>query len=129
MIIAFVKKKEKKETVKFYNGYTKQMNPFKSGLFAQNKYNCTNFRLLFNFSANIHAQDNFKWTPLHFACHAGLKDIVILLLENGASLDMTTMNGATPFMRAVESSKVDVVQYLVQIGAKLQIENKKGMVH
>ncbi len=37
------------------------------------------------------------------------------------------MNGATPFMRAVESSKVDVVQYLVERGAKLQIENKKGM--
>ena len=76
----------------------------------------------------MHAQDNFKWTPLHFACHAGLKDVVEMLLENGANLEATTVNGATPFMRAVESSKPEVVQFLIEKGAKVQVENKKGTI-
>ena len=77
-------------------------------------------------SASVNAEDSFKWTPLHFACHAGSKDIVELLLSNGAHLEAVTVNGATPIMRAIESSRLEVVQYLVNKGAKLQIENKKG---
>lgn len=77
-------------------------------------------------SANINAKDNFKWTSLHHACHAGLMDIVEYLMEKGALLEVVTLNGATPLMRAIESSKPDVVQYLIDKGAKVQIENKKG---
>ena len=84
-----------------------------------------NIKIL-HYRANVHAQDNFKWTPLHFACHGGLKDVVEILLENGANLEATTMNGATPLMRAVESSKPELVQYLIEKGAKVQVENKKG---
>ena len=74
----------------------------------------------------MNLQDNFKWTPLHFACHAGLIDVVQYLLDQGADLEATTMNGATPLIRAIESSRPEVVQYLMDKGARLQIENKKG---
>lgn len=74
----------------------------------------------------MNASDNFKWTPLHFAAHAGLHDAVEFLLNNGADLEAHTMNLATPLMRAIESSKPEVVQYLIDKGAKVQIENKKG---
>ena len=47
-------------------------------------------------------------------------------MDKGAQLEATTINGATPFMRAIESSKPEVVQFLIEKGAKLQIENKKG---
>lgn len=63
---------------------------------------------------------------MHFACHGGLKDLVELMLESGANLESTTLNGATPLMRAVESSKPEVVQYLIEKGAKVQVENRKG---
>ena len=76
--------------------------------------------------AAVNASDNFKWTPLHFACHAGLQDVVEYLLEHGAELEARTMNQATPLMRAIESSKPEVVQYLIDKGAKVQIENRKG---
>ena len=72
------------------------------------------------------ATDNFKWTPLHFACHAGLKDVVEYLIQNGAQLEATTVNGGTPLMRAIESSRLDVVQFVLDKGAKVQAENKKG---
>ena len=76
--------------------------------------------------ADVHKTDNFKWTSLHFACHAGFKDIVEILLEHGASLEALTLNGATPLMRAIESSRVDLVQDLIDRGAKVQVENNKG---
>lgn len=77
-------------------------------------------------SADINAVDNFHWTALHFACHAGLLDLIAMLVERGAELDATTMNGATPLMRAVESSRPDCVQFLIDAGAKVQSENRKG---
>ena len=72
-------------------------------------------------------QDNFKWTPLHFACHGGMKDVVELLLNHGANIEAVTLNGGTPLMRAVESSKPELVQFLIDKGAKVQAQNKKGI--
>jgi ankyrin repeat protein len=82
---------------------------------------------IFTFRATVNARDNFKWTPLHHACHAGQLDIVELLLEHGADLDAPAMNGGTPLMRAIESSRIDLVQYLINRGAKMLTENRKGM--
>ena len=48
------------------------------------------------------------------------------LIDKGANLEARTMNEATPIMRAIESSKPEVVQYLIDKGAKVQVENKKG---
>ena len=76
----------------------------------------------------MNARDNFKWTPLHFACHAGILDVVELLLNNGADLEARTLNEATPLMRAIESARPEVVQYLVDRGAQVRTENKKGLL-
>ena len=77
----------------------------------------------------MNASDNFKWTPLHFAAHAGLLDVVEFLMNNGADMEAKTMNLGTPLMRAIESSKPEVVQYFIDKGAKIQIENRKGDRH
>ena len=74
----------------------------------------------------MNARDNFKWTPLHHACHAGQLDIVETLLSNGAEMDAPTLSGGTPLTRAIESSREHVVDFLIQKGAKMQTENKKG---
>ena len=55
-----------------------------------------------------------------------MMDVIMYLLDKGAHLEAKTLNGATPIMRAIETSKPEIVQYLVDKGAKLQIENKKG---
>ena len=81
---------------------------------------------MFECRASVHARDNFKWTPLHFACHAGILDVVEYLLEHGADLEARTLNEATPLMRAIEASKPELVQYLIDRGAKVQVENRKG---
>ena len=76
--------------------------------------------------AMINARDNFKWTPLHHACHAGQLDVVEYLIDHGAEIDATTMNGGTPLTRAIESSRDNVVEYLIGKGCKVQTENSKG---
>ena len=81
------------------------------------------------FRSDVNATDNFKWTALHFACHCGIKDVVEYLLSAGADLEATTLNGATPLMRAIESSSSDVVQLLIDNGAKLRVENRKGYMY
>ena len=64
----------------------------------------------------MNARDNFKWTALHHACHSGQEDLVQLLLENGAEMDAQTINGGTPLMRAIESSRETVVELLISKG-------------
>lgn len=76
--------------------------------------------------ADVTAKDNFKWTSLHHACHAGQLDIVQLLLSSGAEMDAVAFNGGTPLIRAIETSSYDIVTYLIDKGAKVNIENKKG---
>lgn len=49
-----------------------------------------------------------------------------VLLEKGAEMDAVALNGGTPLTRAIESSRIHVVQYLIQRGSKIQTENKKG---
>lgn len=77
--------------------------------------------------ANVNATDNFLWTPLHFACHAGQQDIVELLVKSGAVIDALSISNSTPLSRAIESCRLDTVKYLLDIGAKFQLENRKGM--
>ena len=53
--------------------------------------------------------------------------MVELLLKNGAQIDATAMNGSTPLYRAIESSRVNVVQYLMSCNARVTVENSKGV--
>jgi ankyrin repeat protein len=76
--------------------------------------------------AQINLRDNFKWTALHHACHAGMLDVVQFLVEQGGEIDATTINGGTPLTRAIESSRDSVVQYLISKNAKMLTENRKG---
>ena len=77
-------------------------------------------------SVNIH--DNFKWTALHHACHSGQLDVVQTLTEKGGEIDAPTLNGGTPLTRAIETSREDVVRYLIHCGVKIQTENRKGQI-
>uniref|UniRef100_A0ACB8GE01 Uncharacterized protein n=3 Tax=Sphaerodactylus townsendi TaxID=933632 RepID=A0ACB8GE01_9SAUR len=70
--------------------------------------------------------DNFMWTPLHHACHAGQQDIAEVLVNAGANIDSLSINDGTPLMRGIESSRLDTVKYLINTGAKVQLANRKG---
>lgn len=97
----------------------------------------------------MEARDNFKWTPLHHACHSGQLDVVKvrnrlkitcnilfssyacflyqILLYAGADGNAVTWNGATPLMRAVESGKTELVRFLLDCNVSVSFRNKKGV--
>ncbi|KAB5539661.1 hypothetical protein PHYPO_G00091570 [Pangasianodon hypophthalmus] len=77
-----------------------------------------------DYRADVNACDQFCWTPLHHACHAGQLDLIKLLVEAGAAVNKPTFSGATPLMRAIESSRPCCVDYLIKAGATVTAENK-----
>ncbi|XP_067337201.1 ankyrin repeat and EF-hand domain-containing protein 1a isoform X2 [Channa argus] len=76
--------------------------------------------------ADVNMCDQFFWTPLHHAAFAGQLDIVKLLVEAGAIIDAEGLCCGTPLMRAIESSRLSCVDYLIKEGASVFAQNKKG---
>lgn len=74
----------------------------------------------------MNKQDQFIWTALHHAAYAGHVEIVELLLEAGAVVDALALNGATPLMRAIQSSRLSCVDVLLKAGADVNVVNKTG---
>ena len=70
--------------------------------------------------------DQFFWTPLHHAAHAGEFEIIELLVKAGATVDAQALSGGTPLMRAIQSSRPSCVDLLIKAGASVKAENKKG---
>lgn len=75
----------------------------------------------------MNKQDQFVWTPLHHAAHAGHVEIIELLLEAGAAVDAPALNGGTPLMRAIQSSRPSCVDVLLKAGADVNAVNKTGV--
>ena len=65
-------------------------------------------------------------TPLFVASRRGHLNVVQLLVERGASLDMQSVYGETPLHVASENGHLSVVQLLVECGASLDTQNKGG---
>lgn len=50
---------------------------------------------------HVNRKDDDGLTALHYACRKGSKDIVKLLIENGAEVNSTSNIGSTPLHMAV----------------------------
>lgn len=77
--------------------------------------------------ADVTVCDQFLWTPLHHAAHAGQVELIELLVKAGAPVDARALSGGTPLMRAIESSRPSCVDALIKAGASVNAENKKGL--
>ncbi len=86
-------------------------------------------QLLIKSKADLSAQDNRGWTPLHFAAQNHSVDVVQLLLGAGASVDAEDAYGNTPLFRAVFESRGrgEIIVLLVRAGADKHKKNKHGV--
>lgn len=71
-------------------------------------------------------RDSAGYTPLHWAAIDGRKDIVALLLANGAEIDAGTPQGATPLHLAAGSGRREAVEVLLKNGADLHRRDSNG---
>lgn len=66
------------------------------------------------------------WTPLHHACYNGHLDLAELIVKAGAAVDAPAIGNATPLMRAIEICRLDIVYFLIDAGADIQMTNSNG---
>ena len=53
-------------------------------------------KTLIKAGADVNAQDNYDWTPLHYASALNFPQVVKLLVDNGADLEARDRDGKTP---------------------------------
>ncbi len=72
--------------------------------------------------ANPNAQNIAeRTTPLHDACTVGNLQVVKILVEAGANLELKRKEGVTPLYYAVYHRHFPIVKYLVSKGAKVNV--------
>lgn len=67
--------------------------------------------------------DHIGWKPLHYASTTGQLEVAQFLISKGATVDSQSLNGTTPLMMAVQSGNEELVKYLLDNGADLQMKN------
>jgi ankyrin repeat protein len=75
-------------------------------------------RKLIQLGADINEYDSRGGTPLHYASRLGHDDLVTLLIEHGASVNIgNSRNGVTPLMVATSFFNNNIVKILLENGA------------
>ncbi len=87
---------------------------------------------LFEVKAKIDVQDAKGFTPLHLATFEGHLDVVKLLCDNGASVEITNVGpksevqGETALIIALANDRFDIACELINRGACLNVLSKEG---
>jgi ankyrin repeat protein len=63
---------------------------------------------------------------LHCACKSGHLGVVKLLVEYGATIDVTDNKGMTPFLKAASSDSLTVLEYIEEQGADINTVTEDG---
>ncbi|XP_067874576.1 uncharacterized protein bcl3 [Heterodontus francisci] len=67
------------------------------------------------------------YTPLHVAVNSRHKELVALLLDQGADVDAVDIkSGRTPLVHSVENNYMDMVNLLLQHGANVNLQTYSG---
>mmetsp|Transcript_44626 Transcript_44626/g.112459 ORF Transcript_44626/g.112459 Transcript_44626/m.112459 type:complete len:909 (-) Transcript_44626:74-2800(-) len=75
---------------------------------------------------NVNDRDRQQQTLLHVACYENNVDMVRLLLENKADVDVQDRNGWTPLHCAASAGRYDIVMLLMEHDADLNALNRDG---
>ena len=73
----------------------------------------------------ISARDGLGETPLHYLAVENQLDAVRALVERGAEVNTLNECGGTPLSEAASLGYLELVKYLLSVGAKLRIEGQK----
>ena len=73
---------------------------------------------------DANAKDESGWAPLHGASGSGQREIVELLLANGAKVNVTALSGKTALDYASRAGHKKTADLLLQHGGKTRSELK-----
>eukprot|EP00729_Bicosta_minor_P011229 gene11229-14050_t len=77
--------------------------------------------------AFVNERDGLKYTPLHYAARKGSRQIVNILMGEGAEVDALNNKGQSVLYQAVVGGHVETVRALIQRGADSNIKTKSGI--
>ncbi len=76
---------------------------------------------------DVNTPNKYGKTPLHLAVIKKKKNFIMELIEAGALLELQDNKGRTPlFWAATLGKDLDIVQYLLKLGADVRLENREG---
>ncbi len=76
---------------------------------------------------DVNLKDAIGRTSLHIAAENGNIDIVMFLIENGANVNVTDVNGNTPLVFIInKTGNLKVIQRLLEKGASVNTQNRTG---
>ncbi len=81
---------------------------------------------LINNGANVNMRSYTGLTAMHRAAQEGHTQIILLLSEADALIDMPDNEGFTPLMKAVTANKLFAVDFLIKRGATVNYRNADG---
>jgi ankyrin repeat protein len=73
-------------------------------------------------------KDYAGWSPLHEACSNGNLEIVQLLIENNAEINLRGSKDSTPLHEAIVNNHLACAKYLLEQGADINIKNSHGFL-
>ncbi|CAG8700691.1 20719_t:CDS:2 [Cetraspora pellucida] len=77
--------------------------------------------------ANVNAKDDQGLSLLHWACDRGHLNVVKLLVEKGADMNVLTTGNETPLHYACISEHLDCARYLYKNGANILLKDEDGL--
>ena len=77
-------------------------------------------------SYDLNLPDDAGRTPLHLAATHCQTNVVALLLDKGAKINVKASGGATPLHLAAQEGCADVVKLLLDKGAKVNVRDDQG---
>ena len=77
----------------------------------------------------IDLADQNGLTPLHYAVHSNRLELVKILVEHNADVNIGGEMEATPLHYAVFSGSIQIVKYLINNGADYNLVDEKNLSH
>lgn len=104
-----------------------ESNGFTPLLWAAARGRADETRLLLAAGANPNlALTASKALPLLVAAYMGHFSVVQLLVESGANVHATNPQGGTALRSAADAGHIEIVRYLLGLGARLDIRDKRS---
>ncbi|CAI9722032.1 transient receptor potential cation channel subfamily A member 1-like [Octopus vulgaris] len=75
---------------------------------------------------DVNTPDCYQQYPIHYAANKGHEDVLQLLIQNKADLNVTNAKGDTALFLAIQNDQMHIVRMLIEFGCEVYLKNMEG---